>query len=576
MKLFLKILCILQFTGIYLKAEDRQVSICFYPEGSRLIQGLKTWVAFEVKGISQDIPFCWGAVYNNQNERVVLFAADSNGRGEFCLIPDKHIYYAELHCGDRIYRADLPVVEKSGYTLEIDNVTGAEDLKYGRVYTAEQLERVKRYIASWGGHYFPYDDIEKTGEKSGVLVYLQRWSWKEEPGSLFQGKYLPTFPDATEEVTEYSYWLADEDDIKVRISRTEDMPIDTLILTVWKDGIEIDRQPVCMRTKDAYLRFLLRNLPEGDVKFTLAANNRQIAERWVNIVHYQRGRSYTEAKTRDIGMLCRSIGKEISMNAKPHMTNCNINVIVRPEGGNMLADARSILAFRAHDDKDHPLNIYGVIRNSMGQVVGSLETYGEGMGDFDLLPDGKPYQIYYSNGVVNGMAQLQTAPDTGYTIEVDCISQIDDGKYGDEYTIDQKKQITRLLSWYGAKFNVRDRQVPLWPIQKIVKEYKVYDYPLSACNAVRITLRKRVKEQIPLFLTVYKDDRLLKRVRIEQPAKLQKIKTWIPVQELEPGQMTVYLENENGNKLAGRRICLLQRPDNYRQAKIEDLRMIIE
>lgn len=569
-----------QLPAVGLGAETPEISISFHTEGPELVQGLKTWIAFEIKGMPQDMPAAWGAVYNSQNIRVTLFSADADGRGEFWFIPGNDSYYAELYCGKYIYQADLPVVQKSGYTIEIDNVTGVENAEYGRVYSAEQSERMRRFVHSWGGSYFyQYEDIEKVGEPPAApLSYLQRWCWKTEIGKQFQGKYLAKYP-ATRWTNEYSYWQVDDDDIKVRISRTEDIKTDTLILSLWKDDVLVDRQPVCMKKKDAYLRFLLRYIPEGEIKFTLTDRKRLIAERWVDVLHYNMGRSYLYAKARDVKMLCRSKAKEIRMQATVPPHNRNINIICRQEGGSMLADARCIVAFQAKDDRQQPADIYGVVRNSAGQAVAFLETYAEGLGSFELLPDGKPYKIYYSNGIINGMQELQAASEEGYTLEADCISQLDDGHYGQEYTQDQKEQIMRLLKWFDGTMynNIRNLQKdPLWTIKRVVKECYLNRYPLTACEALRITVRKRSSVKTPLYISFIGKDKVKKRRLIEQPEKLQRLKTWIPLSELLPGQSVICLEDENGQILVKRKIDLSPGACNYRQAKIQDLKMILE
>ncbi len=59
-----------------------------------------------------------------------------------------------------------------------------------------------------------------------------------------------------------------------------------------------------------------------------------------------------------------------------------------PEGGNLLAGASNVVAFKATNEKGLPLDIRAKLFNSKDEVVSTLESYHDGMGMFDLSPVG--------------------------------------------------------------------------------------------------------------------------------------------------------------------------------------------
>jgi hypothetical protein len=79
----------------------------------------------------------------------------------------------------------------------------------------------------------------------------------------------------------------------------------------------------------------------------------------------------------------------------------NISVVFYPEGGNLISSIKNIIAYKATDQNNNPIDVKGNILNTKNEKVTSFETTHNGMGKFEFLPkDGEVYkaQITSANG----------------------------------------------------------------------------------------------------------------------------------------------------------------------------------
>lgn len=107
--------------------------------------------------------------------------------------------------------------------------------------------------------------------------------------------------------------------------------------------------------------------------------------------------------------------------AKPVIpANAAIAINFYPEGGNMIVGLKSVIAFKALDENNNPLNITGIVQNSKNEKRASFVTAHNGMGSFELtMAAGESYKaIITANGNQQTIA-LPAAKEEGITINVD-------------------------------------------------------------------------------------------------------------------------------------------------------------
>ncbi|RPE05651.1 hypothetical protein EGT74_25080 [Chitinophaga lutea] len=65
-----------------------------------------------------------------------------------------------------------------------------------------------------------------------------------------------------------------------------------------------------------------------------------------------------------------------------------------PEGGDLINDVSSLVAFKAIDANGYPIKVAGAVRDSKDKQVGVIETVHDGMGSFELKPEaGESYKV---------------------------------------------------------------------------------------------------------------------------------------------------------------------------------------
>lgn len=78
-----------------------------------------------------------------------------------------------------------------------------------------------------------------------------------------------------------------------------------------------------------------------------------------------------------------------------------------PEGGNLIAGVKSIVAFNSNDQFNTPVSIKGNIINAKNENVASIETASNGMGKFEFIPNANEM---YSAKITTADGKNQTIP----------------------------------------------------------------------------------------------------------------------------------------------------------------------
>ncbi|MCY7293793.1 MAG: hypothetical protein LH615_16570 [Ferruginibacter sp.] len=75
------------------------------------------------------------------------------------------------------------------------------------------------------------------------------------------------------------------------------------------------------------------------------------------------------------------------------------SVYFLPEGGNLIGNVKSIIAFKCTDMRGYPVSAEGKIVDASGKVQTSFKTSYDGMGSFEFSP--KPFEQYFAECVLN-------------------------------------------------------------------------------------------------------------------------------------------------------------------------------
>lgn len=91
-----------------------------------------------------------------------------------------------------------------------------------------------------------------------------------------------------------------------------------------------------------------------------------------------------------------------------------------PEGGELVNELESVVAFKANDSYGIPVKVNGVVQNSKGEVVAKLDTQHDGMGTFKFIPQANETYVaaYNDETKVERTAQLPLAKSQGVTMQI--------------------------------------------------------------------------------------------------------------------------------------------------------------
>jgi hypothetical protein len=120
--------------------------------------------------------------------------------------------------------------------------------------------------------------------------------------------------------------------------------------------------------------------------------------------------------------------KEISVANKGKLENeknkikvGHIQLSFFPEGGDLINNLKSVVAFKASDENSNPIAVSGDIINSRNEKITSFETLHDGMGVFEITPDiNETYKaIIYKVQGTNNTFKLPLIKEEGVVITVD-------------------------------------------------------------------------------------------------------------------------------------------------------------
>ncbi|RWY50985.1 hypothetical protein [Mucilaginibacter gilvus] len=169
------------YPGGYLQNIDLQ----FMPEGGNLVNGISSRVAF--KAISEDGlgTAVTGHIVNNSGQQVSSFSTSHNGMGSFILLPKAtETYTAKFELNDASHSVPLPVVQPSGLSLRVDNLSSPDSVYIHIKATPGIAAANKSYsliVQSAGGIYlglsfkigrgFNNIPLEKSYLMSGIVSF---------------------------------------------------------------------------------------------------------------------------------------------------------------------------------------------------------------------------------------------------------------------------------------------------------------------------------------------------------------------------------------------------------------------
>ncbi|WP_341837039.1 MG2 domain-containing protein [Chitinophaga pollutisoli] len=91
-----------------------------------------------------------------------------------------------------------------------------------------------------------------------------------------------------------------------------------------------------------------------------------------------------------------------------------------PEGGDLITNVSSAVAFKAIDENGYPIKVAGAVRDSKGKQVALIETLHDGMGSFELKPEpGESYKAVITNaGGTEKSFNLPAVKPSGIALKV--------------------------------------------------------------------------------------------------------------------------------------------------------------
>ncbi len=181
----------------------------------------------------------------------------------------------------------------------------------------------------------------------------------------------------------------------------------------------------------------------------------------------------------DDGGVTESVQKRIPI------TLADISLAVYPEGGDLIAGLPSRVYFAAKNAMDKPADIDAKVTDDRGTTVALLQSYHDGMGRFELVPDpARSYKIEITRP--SGIAKTYPLPATkpeGCTLQSidDFASKRDDLRVAVWCTRDQD---------VVASASLRDKRVATLATRVTAQRPSVLAFPMTAGaqGAVRVTL----------------------------------------------------------------------------------------
>lgn len=96
----------------------------------------------------------------------------------------------------------------------------------------------------------------------------------------------------------------------------------------------------------------------------------------------------------------------------------NVNISFYPEGGNLVTGLRSRVAFKATGNQGQDIEVAGTVYNQQGEQISNFITMHQGMGFFELIPDGGNYKAKVIYNDKEYAFNLPESQSSGYVLSV--------------------------------------------------------------------------------------------------------------------------------------------------------------
>jgi hypothetical protein len=113
-------------------------------------------------------------------------------------------------------------------------------------------------------------------------------------------------------------------------------------------------------------------------------------------------------------------GQTESINRSIPIVLNQISLELFPEGGDLIENLESRIAFRAKNERGKPADIKGIVLDKNGKEVGQFSSYAKGLGHFNLTPEkGQSYTALVTSPKCETEFPLPPALPQGFVLKVD-------------------------------------------------------------------------------------------------------------------------------------------------------------
>lgn len=462
---------ILQIINCISLAQPRNVVACYSAESTPIANTVAN-VAFRLTDKQEPLRHIRGELLDETNRTVATLQTDEYGQGFIIFIPQSRCYKVRWTIDGMPYMTHFLRIKGEGYAWSIDNTSQAEltqpfpYLPPTHTYTESEQKRLSQMyhrIIRWNPEEndgrpvsspdsLPDKNILHTDSVGMPFHFRTRHISYLTLADEFQGREKPQ----KDEIANLSiHPQAVAEDIKVWVMRPHTMQGDSLWVMAYRGDTRLDCQAVDMRhTTRSCLRFLLQDLPRGDVEFRLYDDlHRQIAARNVKVSHYVYTKKYKDMLKADLD--CRlHDGVAFPLIPAEEWKECadkGLQICFTPEGGSLLQGVRTQIAFCAINEEGEHIPVSGEIYSPSGIPQTSFESWSDAGGACFLLPSesGKYYATVRHDGK-EYRAYLPEVETNSWGISVDCITQIDSWTQSENHIREWKD---RLSCWQAFWFD---------------------------------------------------------------------------------------------------------------------------
>jgi len=243
-----------------------------------------------------------------------------------------------------------------------------------------------------------------------------------------------------------------------------------------------------------------------------------------------------DLKTNDglLGALIENEGRTESITRSVPIVLNKIALSFFPEGGDMVANIQSRVAFRAINEFNKPADIDGELVDDLGNTITSFSSYHFGMGSFAMSPaPGRQYHVHITRpSGIKDEYPLPAAIIAGYTMDIPTAQKTKDLLMTVHSTI--KEELTVMATvrdkiYYQAAFDAQPGE------NKV--EIPWYKFPMGVAQITLFDSKGIPRAERLVF--AHKD----KQMKIEVTTNKQKY------QPREKVEMTLKTMDENGNAI---------------------------